>query len=386
MPHQNTVFRQLANRLPWGVLNRLLAENGADVGVRRLRTRDMLLGLLFAQMSGAQSLRDIEAMLESHAARRYHAGLSPVHRSTLADACAKRTASVFTGLFAAMVASVQRKLRHELGACVRLIDSTTIPLNRLSGEWSRFAAEVCGIKAHVVYDPDADCPLYHAITARGVNDITAAKQMPIEAGATYVFDLGYYDYGWWAELDAADCRLVTRLKTNTPLHQVERLPVPEVENILSDRIGFLPARQANSRRNPMDKAVREIRVRIDSGKILRIVTNDLDAPACEIADLYRRRWAIELFFRWIKQTLKIKPFYGTSENAVRIQIAVALIAFLLIKLAHLQQTAVESLTRFARLVRSNVMHRRPLARLRRTGPDPDPVPIHSNRQLPLLWT
>ena len=125
--------------------------------------------------------------------------------------------------------------------------------------------------------------------------------MPIEPGATYVFDLGYYDYAWWAELDAVGCRIVTRFKSNTPLDVVEELLVTPDSNILSDRIGFLPARQARSRQNPMQGAVREIRITTDTGKVLRILSNDLDASAQEITDLYRRRWAIELFFRWIKQ-------------------------------------------------------------------------------------
>ncbi len=139
--------------------------------------------------------------------------------------------------------------------------------------------------------------------------------------------------------------------------------MPEGSTILSDRIGFLPARQAESRRNPMQDAVREVRVMIETGKMLRILSNDLDASAEAIADLYKRRWAIELFFRWIKQTLKITRFLGTSENAVRIQIAVALIAFLLLRLAQAAQKAIHSPLAFARLVRANLMHRRRIDRL-----------------------
>ena len=136
---------------------------------------------------------------------------------------------------------------------------------------------------------------------------------------------------------------MTRFKSNTPLQGGERSgSLARHGNILSDRIGFLPARQAKSRRNPMQDAVREVRVTTDSGKVLRILSNDLDASAEEIADLYRRRWAIELFFRWVKQTLKITRFVGTSENAVRIQIAVALIAFLLLRLAQAAQKAIPS--------------------------------------------
>lgn len=386
VPHQNTVFRDVVNRLPWAVLDRLVAESKADAGVRRLSTKNQLLAMIFAQLSEARSLRDVEAVLESQASRRYHAGMRPVRRSTLADANLKRPAAVFAGLFAAMVARAGRHLRRTIGESVHLIDSTSMRLNRLSADWSRFSADVCGVKAHIVYDPDAGCPIYAAITPARVNDISAAQAMPIEDGATYVFDLGYYDYGWWARLDAADCRIVTRLKSNTPLAVIETLPVPPDGAILSDRIGHLPRRLARNRRNPMAKPVREVRVRIDTGKVLRILTNDLDAPASEIADLYKRRWAIELFFRWVKQTLKIGHFYGTSENAVRIQIAVALIVFLLIKMAHAAQRAVPSLTTFARLLRANLMHRKRIDRLRRTGPEPDPVPLQNSRQMALLWT
>ena len=145
---------------------------------------------------------------------------------------------------------------------------------------------------HVVYDPDGDRPVYAVVTAANVNDITPAKAMPIEPGATYVFELGYYDYDWWAKLDRAQCRIVTRFKSNTPLAMIEELPVPPETAILSDRIGHLPRRQSNNRANPFQDPVREVRVELDSGKVLRILCNDLDATAEEIADLYKRRWAI----------------------------------------------------------------------------------------------
>jgi IS4 transposase len=256
-----------------------------------------------------------------------------------------------------------RGLRRKLAETTYLIDATSVRLNERSAGWARFSAGVCGAKVHVIYDADADRPIYAAVTPANVNDITMAQQMPIEPGATYVFDLGYYDYAWWAKLDAVGCRIVTRFKSNTPLEVVEELRVTPGSNILSDRIGFLPARQARSRRNPIQDAVREVRITTDTGRVLRILSNDLDASAQDIADLYRRRWAIELFFRWVKQTLKITRFVGTSENAIRIQIAVALIAFLLLRLAQAAQKAVPSPTVFSRLVRANLMHRRSIDNL-----------------------
>jgi len=326
------------------------------------------VAMLYAQLSGASSLREIEAGLRSHAARLYHLGVRPACRSSLADANRDRPVAVFSDLLAAMLGRAHRGLRRAMDGATLLVDSTGFKLNGRSAGWARFSAGVCGAKLHVVYDPDADRPVYAAVSAARVNDITAAKAMPVQPGATYVFDLGYYDYAWWAELDAAGCRIVTRLKCNTPLAVEETRPVPQQAEaaegaILSDRVGRLPARQAASRRNPFGKPVREVRVRIGTGKVLRIVTNDLQAPARQVADLYKRRWAVELFFRWVKQTLKIARFLGTSENAVRIQLAAALIAFLLLRTAQQAQAAVGSPLLFARLVRANLMHLRCLGQL-----------------------
>jgi hypothetical protein len=233
----------------------------------------------------------------------------------------------------------------------------------------------------VIYDPDLGRPIYHVVTAANVNDITAAKAMPIEAGTTYVADLGYYDFSWWARLDAAGCRLVTRFKANTPLREAKTMPLAPGSDVLSDRIGFLPARQAKNRKNPMQSAVREIVVETETGKMLRILCNDLDAPAQEIADLYKRRWQIELFFRVMKQTLKITKFLGRSENAVRIQIAVALIAFLLLRLLQEITRVKHGFLELVRLVRANLMHRKDFSRLRYNDPPPPIDP----RQLQLNW-
>ncbi len=181
------------------------------------------------------------------------------------------------------IASLQAGYRRKIGDCVRLIDATCVQLSGLS-DWAMFSTWVCGAKAHIVYDPEADQPLYLMVTPSNVNDITAAKQMPIEAGATYVFDLGYYDYGWWAELDRAGCRIVTRLKSNTPFAVAQERAVPPGSNVLSDRTGYLPKRLAASRRNPMPGLVREVRVRIETGKVLRIFRSDPEGAERAVAD------------------------------------------------------------------------------------------------------
>jgi IS4 transposase len=371
VPHQNIVFHGLLKHVPWAVFDRLVDEHGADWDDRVVKSKTHLIAMLYAQFCGARSLRDIETNLKSHAGKLHHLGARPVSRSALSTANADRPVEVFAGLLAALMRSLQAGYRRKIADCVLLIDSTVVPLSRLS-DWATFSTGVCGAKAHIIYDPDADQPRYLVVTPSNVNDITAAKQMPIEAGATYVFDLGYYDYGWWAELDGAGCRIVTRLKSNTPFEVVEDRTVPPGSTILSDRTGYLPKRLAASRRNPMPGLVREVRVRIETGKVLRIFTNDLEASAQEIADLYKRRWAIELFFRWVKQTLKIGHFFGTSENAVRIQITIALIAFLLLRLAHDANKIVASPLAFANLIRTNLMHRRAIADLLRPTPPPRP--------------
>ena len=367
-------------RVRWDAFERLVGEHGADKHVRRLTTKDQFIALPYGQLSGAASLREIVGGLESHSARLYHIGGRPAQRSTLADANARRPCAVFSELFATLVGQAQRGLRRKIGEAIHLIDSTGVRLSGMSVDWARFSAGVCGAKVHVIYDADAERPIYAAVTAARVNDITAAQAMPIEPGATYVFDLGYYDYAWWAALDDAGCRIVTRFKSNTPLVVTAELKVPDGGGILSDRIGLLPKRRSKGRKNPFIDPVREVRVRTETGKILRILCNDLDASAREIADLYKRRWEIELFFRWVKQTLKIRHFLGTSENAVRIQVAVALIAYLLLRLAQADQKAVESPLAFARLVRANLMHRKRSDRL--LEPDPSP-PIKSSQMMML---
>jgi len=375
--HQNIVFHGVLKHVPWAFVDRLVEQYDADRDPRALEAKPHLIAMLYAQLCGLRSLRDIETGLRSHAGKLYHLGGDTVSKSALATANASRPVEVFGGLLSALMAQLQRGYRRKIGDCVRLIDSTSVRLSSLSGHWATFSAGVCGAKAHIIYDPDADQPLYLMVTPANVNDITAAKEMPIEAGAIYVFDLGYYDYGWWATLDQAGCRIVTRLKANTPFAIVEDHPVPPGSSIRSDRTGHLPKRLAASRNNPMSGLVREVRVVIETGKVLRIFTNDLTASAQQIADLYKRRWAIELFFRWVKQTLKISHFLGTSENAVRLQIAVALIAFLLLRLAHDANRIVQSPLAFARLIQANLMHRRLIADLLQSSSPPKPEPQQS---------
>lgn len=216
-----------------------------------------------------------------------------------------------------------------------------------------------------------EVPANFALTPARVSDVTMAHTMPVEADATYVFDLGYYDFSWWANLHESGCRIVTRLKSHTRPRVIAERAVGEGSAIKSDRIVAIDGRlkSARGRHHPLHGiTLREIAVVIETGRTLRLLTNDLTSPAESVAALYKVRLQIELFFRWVKQHLKIKPFLGVNENAVRAQIAVALIAFLILSMAHRTKAFPASLLTLERLVRTNLMHRRPLENLHAPPP------------------
>lgn len=382
MQHHNSVFHQIQRHIPWATFDRLVEDYKADHRVRRLPSKSQFLALLFGQLAGAVSLREIEAAMSSHRSRLYHVGARLPARSTLSDANARRPWQLFADLFAHMAQAASKRTRRQMSDAVRIIDATHIRLSSLNAAWLSERKGLWAAKMHLVYDPNADAPMEIALTDQTVHDVTPAKAFKPIPGMTYVFDLAYYDFAWWARLHAEGCRIVTRFKSHTPLRVSLVNPVPETGSVLTDRIGFLPERLAWSRQNPMSDPVREVTVRISTGKILRILTNDLDAPAQEIADLYKQRWQIELFFKWAKQNLRIKHFLGTSENAIRIQIFVALIAYILIRMAQATQTEVSRLLTFTRLVRVNIMHRRSICHLK-TPPKP-PVIDPSQMVLPGL--
>ena len=369
MQHYNSVFQQLTKHIPWDEFDRIVESHSGDHRVRHMNCKTQFLALMFGQLSGATSLRQIEAGLESHKTRLYHSGAKCVRRSTLADANASRPFEMFAEVFSYMAGAANRGTRKKMKDVTRIIDATRIRLSKLSADWALFTADHCAAKLHIIYNPDSATPVFAEVTPENVNDIVVAQQLELEAGATYVFDLAYYDYTWWSQMPALKCRFVTRLKSHTKLHDTTETDVPEGSNILSDIVGYLPKRQRRNGRNPMKDKVREIAVKISTGKIIRLVTNDLEAPATQIADLYKQRWEIELFFKWIKQNLKIKTFLGTTENAVRIQLYVALITFLLLRLVHQSQTAIKQASTFVKLVTLNLMHRKPINELNRP-PDP----------------
>jgi hypothetical protein len=380
MRHHNSLMHDVLKPMPWAAFDKLVEEHGADRHVRTLSTRSQFIALAHGQLSGAESLRDIVSRMASQASRLYHLGAKAPKRSTLSDANTLRPAAIYAEVFGMVAEQAHRGLRKATAQAVRLIDATSLRLSSLSKDWAAYKAHGCGAKLHVVYDPGAQMPVHFTVTAARVNDIVEAKAMTIEAGVTYAFDLGFYDFGWWAQIDDKRAKFVTRLKKNTRTTLIERRTTPVGGAILADLLVKLPERMARSRKNPISAPLRELHVRLDTGKVLRIVSNDLDASAEAIADIYKQRWDIELFFRWVKHTLKIDRFFGRSENAVRTQLAVALIVYLLLRLAHSAQTAIESLLNFTRIVSANLMDCRSIHDL---APRPPPQHRHDLNQLHL---
>jgi hypothetical protein len=364
MRYQSTVFSQLLKAVPRGWFEREAARQRSGRAKRQLSAWGHVVTMVLAQLSGARSLRDVERIVERHPGVLPHLGLGLVRRSTLCDANARRPA----GLFEAVAGRLSAMLAGQGGGkdALRLIDATRIFAGKPVAAWARG-----GVKLHMTFDPGARRPVWFAVTSERVNDITPAKTMPLEGGATYVFDKGYYDVAFWASLHAASCRFVTRLKKNSPTCLVEERAA-QGDGVLFDRIVRLSERLSAQRRNPFAGELRLVGVKIDTGREIVLLTNDLAAPAAEIAALYKARWQVELFFKWLKQNLKIAHFLGTGRNAVTIQIMAALIAYLLLRIASLRHDATLSLQAVARLMPATFLTRRTIHDLLRPPPNQAP--------------
>lgn len=328
-----TRFEQILGLIPRGSFDKAVREHGSDRCYKSFDSVRHLKTMLYAQFSGCESLREVQDGYAQHRRMHYHLGLSHVSRSTLADANANRKPHAFEALAAALMAQLGRRLRADRQPMTLLLDSTTISLHGRGFEWTdKTATRDHGLKLHVLMDAQSMVPVRQSITAVNVNDVEEGRKVPIEAGATYVFDKGYCDYAWWHRIDAAGAVFVTRAKSNAALELVQSLPIPrEASNaVLADELMQLRHKSNRGKhRNPYTGQLRRVHARREDGNEVVLLTNDLKRPATEIAQLYRQRWQIELLFKWIKQHLEVKRFLGRSANAVRIQLLVALIAYLL---------------------------------------------------------
>ena len=326
------VFSQLIAFLDRNHFNYLARKYDGDKYVKHLTCWNQLLALMFGQLSNRESLRDLIVALEAHQSKCFHLGLGrkPIAKTTLATANQNRDYRIFEEFAFYMMEQARRNRAADifkLGGKVYAFDSTTIPLCLSVFWWAKFRKKKGGVKVHVLYDLEAQVPAFYHITTASVHDSKAMPEIPYETGAYYIFDRGYNNFKELFRIQRMESFFVVRAKTNLQNKCVKwkrRMP----KNILSD--AEIELTVYNSRKDYPDN-LRLVRYYDEKqGREFMFLTNAMDLTAQQIADLYKNRWQIELFFKWLKQHLKIKKFWGTTENAVRIQIAAAITAYCLV--------------------------------------------------------
>jgi putative transposase len=357
-------FHQIMKALPRGAFDRVVQTHQADKHSKGFDCWDQLLAMVYAQLSGASSLRVLETGFNSQRTQHYHLGTSPIRRSTLSDANGRRKTEVFADAAKLLMSQAQRNLRRESEELLYLLDSTSISLKGPGFDaWTgaNSTRNTQGIKLHVLYAGNEEIPVQHSFTAPNVNDIDEGRKLTIEPEAVYVFDKGYCDYNWWHKINEQKARFVTRFKRNASL-EVEctrTIPAEDADIVLKDEIvRFANKHPQGGRKNHYKNSLRRITVaRPEHEHPLVLATNDLVSSASSIARRYKDRWGIELFFKWIKQHLKIKSFLGRTENSVRIQILTALITYLLLAIYRKAQNYTGSLWILLAEVRATLFQR-----------------------------
>ena len=326
------VFTQLTAFLNRTQFNNYVRKYNGNRYVKQFTCWNQLLSMVFGQLSNRESLRDVIVALEAHRAKQYHLGLgrNPIAKSTLAYANLHRDYRIFEDFAFYMMAQAREKRAADmfrLGGKVYAFDSTTIPLCLSVFWWAKFRKKKGGIKAHVLYDLEAQIPAFYHITTASIYDSKAMPEIPYETGAYYVFDRGYNNFGELYRIQRMESFFVVRAKSNLQYRCVKwkrRLP----KNILTDAKIELTVYKS---RKDYPENLRLVRYYDEEqDREFMFLTNAMDLTAQQIADLYKNRWQIELFFKWLKQHLKIKKFWGTTENAVRIQISAAITAYCLV--------------------------------------------------------
>lgn len=358
-----STFHELLKGLPRAKFDGLVKKHNADKYSKKFGHWQHLVAMMYGQLSEVPGLRPLVTGFNSHLSHHYHLGAEAIKRSTLADANTNRSDAVFSDVASWLMGQVSRKLRTDSAELMYLLDSTSLTLK--GREFDRWTRDNCtrntqGMKVHVLLDAETQAPEWYSFSAANVNDVQLARDVPLKRGALYVFDKGYCDYSWWNDINEAGASFVTRFKRNAGLRIVEQreIDADAAELVLSDEVVELKHKRPGGRKNPYLKALRRI-VIARPGKTTPLVlaTNDLTSSALEIAQRYKDRWGIELFFKWIKQHLKIKSFLGRSENAVRIQVLTALISYLLVALYKQRHTNTASLWDCLVLVRATLFQR-----------------------------
>jgi len=386
MQYGNSIFASVLKPISRRWFKATVARHDGDAYDKRFRSWDHLVTLIFAQLAEVDSLRGLEVTWNAHSHHHYHLGTGGVARSTLSDANNRRPVAIFAETFAALSALAEPVLRQEGAEMLRLLDATPIPLDEVVS-WATWNGRTRGLKLHVVYDPRADHPRRIDITPATVNDVQVGKAVPIETGVTYVFDKGYCNYAWWTQIHEASSTFITRKKTNATYRVTRWRPCRKTKGDGFSIVDDADVTLATQGRAKLAVPMRRVRVKRDDGSTLTLITNDLTRSAVEIAALYKERWQIELLFRWIKQHLNLRKFLGRSENAIRLQLIAAMIAYLLLRIAARQNRLTIPAIRFADLVSACLFTRKAIAKIERP-PEVHPsqaTPRYSRNQLQFAY-
>ena len=329
-----TLFSQLMDCLPWSTFARIVARYHGDHSVQTFPCTEQYRAMAFAQLTFRESLRDIEACLSAQPAKLLHMGFrGPVRRSTLADANEVRDWRIYAEFAQRLIAQARRlyageSLLGELNNTVYALDSTTIDLCLSLFPWAHFRTTKAAVKMHTLLDLRGNIPSFIHISDGNLHDVHALDMILPEAGAIYVMDRGYVDFARLYRLHQAGAFFVTRAKSNLNAHRVYSSATDRTTGVIADQTIALDGHYT---RQDYPVHLRRVRFRDpETEKTLVFLTNQTTLPALTICDLYKSRWQVELFFKWIKQHLRIKKFYGTSENAVKTQIWIAVSVYVLV--------------------------------------------------------
>lgn len=332
MNHGKYVFSQVTEFLPKRVFESIVNRYSGDKGVRFFSCWNQLLCMIFGQLTNRDSLRDLIVAIAAHDKKTYHLGFGKsVTRSNLAKANEKRNSKIFEEFAYYLIDIARSKLKNdnfEIKGKVYAFDSTTIDLCLNVFWWAKFRKAKGGIKLHTLYDITTHIPSFVHITAATVNDVNAMDVIPYENGAYYIFDRGYVDFERLYKITLLSAYFVVRAKSNLQFRRLYSLCVDKSTGVQCDQIGKLKGFYVSK---DYPEKLRKVKYYDEEMKRSFVfLTNNMSLKAEEIALLYKNRWQIELFFKWIKQHLKVKSFWGNTENAVRIQIYSAITTYCLV--------------------------------------------------------
>ena len=354
MGKKTIIFNQLIEGIDRKNFNNLAETHEANRYVKSFDAWSHLLTLLYAQLSNQESLRTIE-MNFGHVIRKEKLNnVARPKRVTLSEANKRRPVNFFQDICTNLISKVQKIKKHknEAKEILHLMDSTPIQLTGRGLGWAAKTQRITGLKAHFIYDTSSESPTYFSITSAKVNDIIEGQNIKLEPNQTLVFDRAYYDFAWWDKITKIGSTFVTRPKSTLAYKKVkERKAIGN--NIQSDETIALTSEKGRKYKGPLRLIKANIEVR-GIKKCISIITNNLMLSAKKVVAIYKKRWDIELFFKWIKQNLKIKKYFSQNENAIKIQIITAIIAYLLVKIMQIRSQSDISMRRLITFLKNHL--------------------------------